>query len=127
MSLREVSDRMGVSYRHAKRPKHGLARDEPGGLIHGNTGRRPGNAIDVDSRQKRVGLSRRQYGSLQTPSFCNPTYGTKAALITLPSAPSFIAFSISSSLNLSDISLSKGYLFFVLTMKSRTLGITHGL
>lgn len=58
MSLREASGRMEVSYRHAKRLKHVVARDGPGGLIHGNTGRRPTNAIALELRQKVVEFSR---------------------------------------------------------------------
>jgi hypothetical protein len=59
MPLREVSERMEVSYRHAKRLKHVV--------IHGNTGRRPANAIAVELRQKIVALSRTEYASLMTP------------------------------------------------------------
>jgi hypothetical protein len=58
LSLREASDRMQVSYRHAKRLKGVVARDGPRGLIHGNTGRRPFNAIDLDLGKKILALSR---------------------------------------------------------------------
>jgi transposase len=61
ISLREASNRMDVSYRHAKRLKHVVARDGPRGLVHGNTGRRPANAIGLDLRQKILELSRTQY------------------------------------------------------------------
>ena len=45
VSLREASDRMEISYQHAKRLKGVVARDGPGGLVHGNTVRRPGNVL----------------------------------------------------------------------------------
>lgn len=45
LSLREVTERMEVSYCHAKRLKGVVAPDGPRGLIHGNTGRRSANAI----------------------------------------------------------------------------------
>jgi len=61
LSLREASDRMQVSYRHAKRLKHVVTRDGLRGLIHGNTGRRPANAIGLEFRQKIVKLSRTEY------------------------------------------------------------------
>ena len=38
ISLREASDRMHVSYQHAKRLKGVVARDGPKGLIHGVRG-----------------------------------------------------------------------------------------
>ena len=50
LSWREASDRMQLSYRHAKRLKGAVARDGPGGLIHGNTGKRPANAIGLELR-----------------------------------------------------------------------------
>jgi transposase len=69
MPLREVSERMEVSYRHAKRLKHVVARDGPGGLIHGNTGRRPSNAIALELRQKIVELSRTEYALFNDTHF----------------------------------------------------------
>jgi len=69
MTLREASERMEVSYRHAKRLKHVVARDGPGGLIHGNTGRRPANAIGMELRQKIVELSRTEYALFNDTHF----------------------------------------------------------
>jgi transposase len=69
MTLREASGRMGVSYRQAKRLKHVVVRDGPRGLIHGNTGRRPVNAIAVELRQKIVALSRTEYALFNDTHF----------------------------------------------------------
>jgi transposase len=69
MTLREASERMEVSYRHAKRLKHVVARDGPKGLIHGNTGRRPANAIALELRQKIVALSRTEYALFNDTHF----------------------------------------------------------
>jgi len=60
---------MEVSYRHAKRLKHVVARDGPGGLIHGNTGRRPANAIGMELRQKIVELFRTEYALFNDTHF----------------------------------------------------------
>jgi transposase len=69
LSLREASDRMQLSYRHAKRLKGIVARDGPRGLIHGNTGRNPANAIGMELRQKIVELSRTEYGCFNDTHF----------------------------------------------------------
>jgi hypothetical protein len=50
LSLREASDRMQLSYRHAKRRKGGSCPGWPQGPIHGNTGRKPTNAISMELR-----------------------------------------------------------------------------
>jgi hypothetical protein len=68
--LREASERMEVSYRHANRLKVVvLGRNGPRGLIHGNTGRTPASAIGVDVRQRVVELSRTQYVSFNDTHF----------------------------------------------------------
>jgi transposase len=69
MSLKEASEHMEISYRHAKRLKRVVARDGPRGLIHGNTGRRPANAIALELRQKIVQLSRTEYGLFNDTHF----------------------------------------------------------
>ena len=60
---------MQVSYRHAKRLKGVAARDGPAGLVHGNTGGRPINAIAMELRQKIVELSRTEYASFNDTHF----------------------------------------------------------
>ncbi len=60
---------MQVSYRHAKRLKGVASRDGPAGLVHGNTGRRPINAIAMELRQKIVELSRTNYASFNDTHF----------------------------------------------------------
>jgi len=67
--LRAASDRMQISYRHAKRFKGGAARDGPRGLVHGNTERCPGNAVDGHLREKIVALSRTEYDSFNDTHF----------------------------------------------------------
>jgi transposase len=69
LSLREASYRMEISYRHAKRLKYVVARDGPRGLVDGNTGTRPGNAINLAVKQKIVELCRTQYGSFNETHF----------------------------------------------------------
>jgi len=69
MTLTEASERMGVSYRHTKRLKHVVARDGPRGLMHGNMGRRPANAISLELRQKIVRLSRTEYAVFNDTHF----------------------------------------------------------
>jgi len=69
LSLREASDQMRVSYRHAKRLKGVAARECPAGLVHGNTGRRPANAIAMELRQKIVELSRTEYSLFNDTHF----------------------------------------------------------
>ena len=69
MTLREATDRMEVSYRHAKRLKGVVARDGPRGLVHGNTDRRPANAMDLGLKQTIMGLSRSQYASFNDTHF----------------------------------------------------------
>jgi transposase len=60
---------MKISYRHAKRLKGVVARDGPRGLIHGNAGRRPANAIGLELRQKIVELSRTEYALFNDTHF----------------------------------------------------------
>lgn len=67
--LKEASDRMGVSYRHAKRIKHAVIRDGPKGLVHGNTGRKPVNTIDQDVKEKIIELSRTGYAPFNDTHF----------------------------------------------------------
>ena len=72
---------MEVSYRHAKRLKHVVARDGPRGLIHGNTGRRPANAIALELRQKIVHLSRTEYGLFNDTHFTEKLFSVEGIRI----------------------------------------------
>jgi hypothetical protein len=49
---------MEITYRHAKLLKHVVTRGRPRGLVHGNTGRRPFNAINLDLTKEIRELSR---------------------------------------------------------------------
>lgn len=46
-----------------------MARDGPRGLVHGNAGRRPANAIGVYVKQRAMGLSRTRYASFNDTHF----------------------------------------------------------
>ena len=81
MTLAEASERMEVSYRHAKRLKHVVARDGPKGLIHGNTGRRPANAITLELRQKIVALSRTEYALFNDTHFTEKLFSVEGIRI----------------------------------------------
>jgi transposase len=67
--LKEAGERMGVSYRQAKRMKGRVARDGPRGLLHGNQGRKPANALVESQREKILGPSRTQYPSFNDTHF----------------------------------------------------------
>jgi hypothetical protein len=72
ISLREASDRMQISYRHAKRLKHVVARScarWTEGVVHGNRGRRPANAIGLVLKQRIEALSRTEYASFNDTHF----------------------------------------------------------
>ncbi|NIO67960.1 MAG: ISNCY family transposase, partial [Anaerolineae bacterium] len=81
MTLREASERMEVSYRHAKRLKHVVARDGPRGLIHGNTGKRPANALALELRQKIVALSRTEYALFNDTHFTEKLFSVEGIRI----------------------------------------------
>ena len=81
MTLKEASERMGVSYRHAKRLKGVVARDGPRGLIHGNTGRRPANALALELRQKIVALSRAEYALFNDTHFTEKLFSVEGIRI----------------------------------------------
>ena len=68
--LREAAARMGVSYRGAKRLQGRVARDAPEGLLHRNRGRKPGNALAEDLKEKVLQLSRTEYLRFNDTHFC---------------------------------------------------------
>jgi transposase len=69
IGLGEAGERMGITYRQAKRLKRAAARDGPGGLVHGNRGRRTTNALDDDVRATILELSQTQYPSFNDTHF----------------------------------------------------------
>jgi len=69
ITLKEAAERMGISYRHAKRLKQAAARDGPGGLVHGNRKRKPVNALKKSLREQILELSRTRYASFNDSHF----------------------------------------------------------
>jgi len=69
MPLREAGEKMGVSYRHAKRIRRALRAKGVKGIIHGNTGRAPWNLTADSIRQKVLELSKRLYGGFNDTHF----------------------------------------------------------
>ena len=68
-SLREVSEKLGVSYRQAKRLKKRLLEEGPQGLIHGNRGRHPPNRMSSEAREKILQLVRKKYAQFNDSHF----------------------------------------------------------
>lgn len=66
---KEANDQMKISKRRPKRPEHVVAPDGSRELLHGDTGRRPGNAINLAVKQEIAELSRTQYGSFDDTPF----------------------------------------------------------
>ena len=61
LTLREVTEALGIGYRQAKRLKGKLAAAGPAGLLHGNRGRAPGHALDEELRARVLRLSQEHY------------------------------------------------------------------
>jgi len=69
MTLTEAAERMTLSYRQVSRLKQQAARDGPGGLIHGNRGRRPANSLCEELRERILELSRNGYALFNDSHF----------------------------------------------------------
>lgn len=69
MTLREASFELDVSYRQAVRMKKAVMANGIRGLIHGNTGRKPTNALSEDVRSLIVVLSQNGARSLNDTRF----------------------------------------------------------
>jgi transposase len=69
ITLKEGSEQMEVSYRHAKHLKHAVVRDGPKGLVHSNTGRKPVNALGEEVRDTIVRLSKTSYAAFNDVHF----------------------------------------------------------
>jgi molybdenum-dependent DNA-binding transcriptional regulator ModE len=61
ITLKEASEKIGVSYRQAKRILKAVENKGTRGLIHGNPGRHPPNRISERVKQQVLNLSRRVY------------------------------------------------------------------
>jgi len=60
-TTREAAELMGVSRRHLFRLKKAYREEGPGGLAHGNRGRRPAHAIAEDIRGRVIELAENGY------------------------------------------------------------------
>lgn len=69
MTLREACDDLGLSYRQAIRMKQNVIANGVRGLIHGNTGRRPTNALTDEAREFIVKFSRNGAATLNDSRF----------------------------------------------------------
>jgi transposase len=61
VSLKVAAEKLGLSYRQAKRLKRRLKKKGPEGLVHGNRGREPANRIPGERRGEIVALAREKY------------------------------------------------------------------
>ena len=66
ITLKEASEKMGVSYRHAKRLRRRARTDGLRGLVHAGRGRPATNMIITEVRGKVVSLSAGSTASLTT-------------------------------------------------------------
>jgi transposase len=69
ITLGEAGEKMGVSYRQAKRIRRAVKQKGAKGLIHGNVGRPPPNRISEALRQRILGLSGGKYKEFNDTHF----------------------------------------------------------
>ena len=69
ITLKEAGEKIGVSYRQAKRIRKAIRERGIGGLMHGNTGRVAHNRISGGVRQQVLSLSRGRYWDLNDAHF----------------------------------------------------------
>jgi transposase len=69
ITLKEAREKIGVSYRQAKRIRRALRVKGVKGIIHGNTGRAPWNLTADSIRQKVLELSKGLYGDFNDMHF----------------------------------------------------------
>jgi transposase len=70
LTLREAAEKMGLSYRQAKRICKRVREKGAQGLLHGNAGRSPQHRISEEVRQKLLTLSRETYSEFNDRHFC---------------------------------------------------------
>jgi transposase len=68
-SLKDTTERMGVSYRHAKRLKKKLISEGARGLIHGNRGRPSPKALNSELAKRIIELSQNKYTNFNDTHF----------------------------------------------------------
>ena len=69
LGLSEAAEKMGVSYRQAKRLRKSFGYDGIAGLLHGNQGRAPANKISDDLREQVLTLSEERYAQFNDTHF----------------------------------------------------------
>jgi transposase len=69
LSLSEAAEKLGISYRQAKRLKKSFENDGISGLLHGNRGRVPANKTSDDLRSKVLALSKDRYAQFNDTHF----------------------------------------------------------
>jgi transposase len=69
ITLKEATEKMGVSYRQSQRLREAFKEKGARGLIHGNTGRSPTNRIREEIRQEVLRLSRQRYSQFNDIHF----------------------------------------------------------
>ncbi len=69
ITLKEAAEKMGVSYRQAKRIRRKVQQRGVLGLVHGNRGRPAANRISDDLREKVLNLSTEVYGDFNDTHF----------------------------------------------------------
>ena len=69
LPLSEAAEKMGVSYRQARRLRKCFAQDGIKGLLHGNKGRIPVNKVGDDLRSRVLALSKERYEKFNDSHF----------------------------------------------------------
>jgi len=69
ITLKEATEKIGVSYRQAKRIRRAVKQKGAKGLIHGNAGRHPPNRISERVREQVLKLSRKDYEKFNDTHF----------------------------------------------------------
>lgn len=69
LTLSEAAEKMGLSYRHAKRLRKSFESEGVKGLLHGNQCRTPSNRISDELRSKVLTLSKERYAEFNDTHF----------------------------------------------------------
>jgi len=69
ITLKDAGERMGVSYRHAKRLKKKLVTEGAKGLVHGNRGRPSPKALSSELAERILKLSQSTYTNFNNTHF----------------------------------------------------------
>ena len=69
LTLAEAAEKMGVSYRQAKRLRKSFEENGIVGLLHGNQGRTPANKVGDDLRLRVLALSKERYSEFNDSHF----------------------------------------------------------